>query len=475
MGNCKGIIVPNKIEKINKKPVNGRIHYLDAKKNFLELKNAPKKLPVLGSLASIPTKGKEEQHKREFCFYDTSTLMQGLEAWMSKLPEIKIYTILIDNLRNLYNKIKEDYPRKKVLLVFDIASKNDLFYLFLNNFKQLRNILKDVLNRGRFFDLFVFASVNKKLIPVLEFDEKFGTLLPILPMMNRLESFIDSTDLADEIDGAPAISDRETEENQENIVPNKSIASKLVDALQDPSSLLKKTPKNEFVAHMAPSTLPPKTKELTVSAKADEEDPSKIKVELDGKTLSKVMRYFKVTNPDIIANVKAAIDTYIKETGAVPTKANAESLVLKAVNRSIHGTDTIDEAYLANPNLLFEKLKDVNVFSVPLEFPKNQKEFPFDISDIVTLKAVTGQHRQKYEFVDLIHENIEKVFKTLEDQTHPIKVNKINYEYVDNNLDRFIEYTISLQNMTGNKQKYDVKLDIPTVLNDKYFKLGGNR
>lgn len=77
--------------------------------------------------------------------------------------------------------------------------------------------------------------------------------------------------------------------------------------------------------------------------------------------------------------------------------------------------------------------------------------------------------------MDLIHENVEKVFKTLENQKHPIKVNKISYEYVDNNLDRFIEYTISLQNMTGNKQKYDVKLDIPTVLNDKYFKLGGNR
>ena len=76
---------------------------------------------------------------------------------------------------------------------------------------------------------------------------------------------------------------------------------------------------------------------------------------------------------------------------------------------------------------------------------------------------------------DLIHENIEKVFKTLENQTHPIKVKKITHEYVDNDINRFIEYTITLQNLTGNKQQYEVKLDIPTVLNDKYFKLGGNR
>ena len=74
-----------------------------------------------------------------------------------------------------------------------------------------------------------------------------------------------------------------------------------------------------------------------------------------------------------------------------------------------------------------------------------------------------------------IHENIEKVFKTLEEQRHPIKVLGIHHKYVDNNMDRYIEYTIDLQNLTGNKQKYPVKLHIPTTLNEKYFKLGGNR
>ena len=397
-GNCKGVIVPNKIHKINKRPVNGRIHYLEAKKQFLEMKGVVKKLPVLGSISTI--KEKEDGRKpRQFYFYDTTHILNGLEYWMTRLPERKIYTMLIDNMRSIYTKIKEDFPKKKVLLVLDIASNDDLFYLFLSNFRQLRNLLKDTLNGPKFFDLFMFASVNKRLIPVAEYDEK-GVLLPILPMINRLESFVDSVDVADEIDGAPAISDQETEEDQENIVPNKSIASSIVDALQNPDSLLKKPQKHTFVNGLVPTTQPPKTKELTVKAKPDSEDDDKVKVELDGRTLSKVMRYYKVTNPDIVANVKAALDNYIKETGEVPTKANAETLVLKAVNKSIHGTDEVDETYLANPNLLFEKLKDINVYSVPLEFPKNQKKFPFDISEIVTLKSVTGQHRQKYEFVE---------------------------------------------------------------------------
>lgn len=72
-------------------------------------------------------------------------------------------------------------------------------------------------------------------------------------------------------------------------------------------------------------------------------------------------------------------------------------------------------------------------------------------------------------------ENIAKVFGILEEQTHPIKVLGISQEYVDNNLDRYVQYTIKLQNLDGNKRKYDIKLNIPTVLNDKYFKLGGNR
>ncbi len=397
-GNCKGVIVPNKIFKVNKRPVNGRIHYLDAKKQFLELKGVVKKLPVLGSLAGVQNK-EEVKKSRQFYFYDTTNILTGLEYWATRLPERKIYTMLIDNLRSIYTKIKEEFPKKKVLLVLDIASKDDLFYLFLSNFRQLRNILKDTLNGPKFFDMFMFASVNKRLLPVAEYDDK-GVLLPILPMIRRLDSFVDSTGIADEIDGAPAISDKETEDEQDNVVPNKSIASSIVDALQNPDSLLSKPQKHTFVNGLVPTTQPPKTKELTVKAKPDVEDDDKIKIELDGRTLSKVMRYYKVTNPDIVANVKGVLDNYIKETGAVPTKANAEALVLKAVNKSIHGTDEIDETYLANPNLLFEKLKDVNVFSVPLEFPKNQKKFPFDINDIVTLKAVTGQHRQKYEFVE---------------------------------------------------------------------------
>ena len=71
MSNCKGIVIPNRIFKINKKPFNGRIHYLEAKKNFVELKNVIKKIPVVGSLASLKPKNAEDKKVKQIC-YDTS-------------------------------------------------------------------------------------------------------------------------------------------------------------------------------------------------------------------------------------------------------------------------------------------------------------------------------------------------------------------------------------------------------------------
>ena len=475
MSNCRGIIIPNRVFKFNKRPFNGRIHYLDAKKQFVELKNVIRKIPVFGSVSAIK-KGVEDDKKKktkQFYFYDMSMLQQALLFFSEKLPEKKIFEILIGEIRSVYQSIKEEYPRRKVLLVIDIQNQNDLMYLFLTHFRQLKGILKDTLAGERFFDDFAFVSVNQRLLPMLEYTDK-EVLVPILPMINRLDKFIENADLAEQIDGAPAIDEKETTEEPQEPVPNKSIASKIVDALQNPLSLEQQ--KNNFVpeGQVMKETEPPKVKPLEVKATVDDDDDS-IKIELDSRTLSKVMKYYKVTNPDVIANVKAAIDNYIKETGAVPTKANAELLVLKAVSKSVHGTDKIDDLYLANPNLLFDKLKEVNVFSVPLEIPKTEDKFPFEFNEVVTLKNVTGQHRQKYEFSDRIHENITKVFGILENQQHPIKVLGITWDYVDNNMDRYIEYSIRLKNMDGNKKEYTIKLNIPTVINEKYFKIGGSR
>lgn len=463
MSNCKGIIIPNKIQKIYNKQLNGRIHYLEAKKHFVEMKNVTKRIPVYGTL-NLKSEEKSTKKKKQFYFFDTSIIIQGITQLLEKLPEKRIYEILLSEFNKIHTSIKSQHPEKSVVFIFDIISKNDFFYFFFSNFRRLKVLLKDSLSTP-FFDYFLFASIHERLIPLVEID-KDGNIQPIFSMLHRLDQFIETSEYAEEIDGTPAIQDKDVPSDVEKPLPNKSIFSQIVDNLKG-NSVFTSPEVKKF-------TNDDLKNQIKIKTKVDDE-LDKIKIDIDNKTLTKIMKHFKITNSDILANVKAAIDDYIKETGVVPTKANAELLILKAVSKSIHGTDQIDDIYLAKPNLLFEKLQEVNVFSVPVNFPKDDQIFPFKVSDIVTLKNVTGQHRQKFEFTETIHDNIKKVFKTLENQKHPIKVLKISYNYIDTNMDRYTEYVIDLQNMDGNKQKYSVKLFVPTVINDKYFKIGGNR
>lgn len=480
LSNCRGIIVPNKNIFFNKKKlIKGKVHFLEMKKQMMEMKNVTKKLQVLPSInfdnkPDIENKNNINKDKK-FYFYDMSLVKMGIEYAQDKFPEKKLISIFFNELYNKYNDLKTTHPTKTVLLVFDIQSKDDFMYNILSSIRKIQSIYRDEINKV-FFDKYLFVSIDNKLLPVAEYID--GSFVSNMQMISKMESFIEAKESAELINGAPAILDKDTNGEVDSSLPTTSLATKIVDSLKDPFAFSNiNSNRKNFIedkkSQIVKPNAAPSVKPLAVTATANDEN---VEIELDAKTLAKVMKYYKITNPDIIANVKAAIDKYIHETGEVPTKANAEKLVLKAVNRSVHGTDEIDEKYLANPALLFNKLKDMDVFSVPLEFPKGTDAFPFDINDIVTLKSTTGQFRQKYEFMDSIHENIEKVFKTLESQpTHPIKINSIKHTYVDTDADRYIEYTINVTNMDGNKSTYDIKLNIPTVLNDKYFKLGGNK
>lgn len=480
LNNCRGIVVPNKIFKIFKKPFNNRLHYLEMRKRMVEMKNVTKKIQVLASVnfETSELKIKEKttalsQPQKSYFFYDASYLQNIIEYFRPKLPERKLLELIIDELQQSYKKLKENSPLKDVRIVFDIKTKDDFFYNFLVDIRRYSALFRKTLDSAKFFDGYALVSAGEYIFPILEYDED-GKFLPIIPMVSRLEELITGDEEAAQINGSQAISNNEISPEDENkVIPNESIISKIVDTLNDPSKLF--NDKKNFIpkGQVMPEKTPPAIKPLTLDAKSEN---GEISIELDSKTLNKIMKYYKVTNPDIIANTKAAIDNYIKETGNLPSKTNAEMLVMKAVAKSIHGTDDISDEYLANPNLLFDKLKSINVFSMPLDFPKDNKSFPFEFKDIVTLKSVTGQHRQHYEFAEAIHENIEKVFKTLEEQPlHPIKVNNISYEYVDTDSDRYTEYTINLENIDGNKQKYQVKLHVPAPISDKYFKIGGNR
>ena len=94
-------------------------------------------------------------------------------------------------------------------------------------------------------------------------------------------------------------------------------------------------------------------------------------------------------------------------------------------------------------------------------------------SELISLNKITGPCRHKFEFSNNIHTHVEKLFKTLEDKTNPIEVLGIKHTIKDNNLNRYIEYEITLKNKVGFKEPYTIKLNVPYLINDRYFKLNG--
>lgn len=493
LNNGRGIVVPNRNILFNKKLFYGKIHFLDMKKQMILVKHVSKKIPVLSTIRADKnvdlTKTNKITKEKNFYFYDLTTLRDGIEYFREKFPEKRVLTLLLEQLSETYKKFKEEYPLRKIIFIIQVRSIDDFLFHFIKDIRRFQALLKEELSANKFFDGFLFGNINEKLYPVAEYN-KDGIFEANIPMITRFVKAVESNEAASAINDSPAISKKENTEIDDQMlaystatagtsiddlglsaVGATSLATKIVDVLKDPFSF---SPMHGLTGKNAKiEVAPPSKKSLTIKAKPDENDD--LHIELDNKTLTKVMRYYKVSNPDIIANTKAAIDRYIEDTGEIPTKENAEKLVLRAVNKSIHGTDKIEDKYLNNPTLLFNQLQNVDVYSVPLNYPKNI-DTPFEVTDVVTLPATTGQTRQAYEFGDVLDENVEKVFKTLENQNnHPIKVLGIKYNYEDTDRDRIKSYTVSLQNMDGNKKKYDITVNIPCVVSDKYFKIAGKR
>lgn len=480
LNNCRGIISPNKIFKYFKRNFNGRIHYLELKKRITENTNVTKKLRVLSSVTSANIESNEKKiiekvsivnKLKQFFFYDLSMLSEAVSMAQSiGYSEKKVLSFLFGELSSEYQKIKTAEPLKTVYLILDIESKNDFMYNVLTDFRRIKNLLSTEFEKFKIADTFVFASVQNRTIPVLEIDEN-GQVQPILPQINYLRGLVESIEVADEITDEPAISDEKVKSDETVEIGSESILTKIVKNLSEPQNLF--------------DTKKSTTVKLVDTQKPSIKEPAKLKVEItptdqivsgiDNRALNKVMRTFKVSNPDVIANVKSSIDRYIKETNTTPSQEKAEELVLKAVNYTIHNTDTIDPSYIQNPALLFSKLSQMDVYSVPLKFPDKMKTVPFNPKEIIDIDKTTGQHRQSYEFTQQIHENIKKVFSALESQSnHPIKIIDIKWDYVDTDSDRYTDYKITLQNMTGNKEKYTVSLFVPSPVNEKYFKINGN-
>lgn len=103
----------------------------------------------------------------------------------------------------------------------------------------------------------------------------------------------------------------------------------------------------------------------------------------------------------------------------------------------------------------------------------------FDDQEIVGLKTLSSFNKQYKELMENVDEDIISTITgaLTSDPDVDIKILNIKKEIIDDNKNRFKEFSIKIQHKEfGNttSSPYELKFRTPVVVNDKYVKLGGN-
>jgi DNA-directed RNA polymerase beta subunit len=452
LSNCEAIISPGKMIKFMRKSYNGKTQSLNLKKKIIELDQVTKKLKVVNSLNSMDNKeNKKEVNK--YYFYDMSIYSDAIKNLSGKFQPRILAEQLISEASKTYQQIKSNYPNYAIDLLFLIKDDKGFVWPMLDNIRMW--LPQDALNEYIFFDKFCYVSTNNKyLIPVLS--RMDGKNYYIVQNINKLPGYF--------------VEDEVVEPTQ-IVAPDQQPTETPVQNSETPTQDL--APKEEEQIDKIKEISLGLTKKLDVSTNVDED--GEIKVEVNTKQLKKILDKYDIDDPAILSNVKVAIDKYLtkhQESKEAMSREQAELMVFKAINKTVHGTEEIKERYLHDPKLLFDKLKKTTTYRVPLQFPNYKNEL-VQPKDIVDLDYTCGQHRQKFEFSDAVHQNVEKLFRTLEESSeYPVKIKKIDHEIIDTDSDRFIQYTVTVQNLNGGYDKpYQIKFNIPGLVSDRYFKL----
>jgi DNA-directed RNA polymerase beta subunit len=490
LSNCRGLIVPNRIITIGRRKFNGKAHFFDIKKKMMTPENEKisRKLRVLNSLV-IETPGKEvvtaSQKTSHYYFYDTTIWSQALEYMSEHLSERFAVRQIFEELATLYQSIKSNNATYNVEFLFLVKDQSGKMYNVLKSLRAMikKNELKDI----KFFDDYaVVADCQNVLIPIFNREDGYTNFL--IQNIFKLEKFVEVnnsvTDINKEKESAisstpedssiesfnmnktPADSEKVEKSEEENTLGNQSKQLSSIDPIIGEI----KQKSTGFITNLVQSL---QTSKLVADIDKKSDEP-KVEIKINQDELRKALKNNKITDPDIIANVQIALNKYLKSS-TKPTQEKAEDLVLRAINYTISGSDVVPDEYLHKPSLLFNKLKQIDTYKVPLAISETGNII--EPKDIIDLKYTTGQHRQRFEFETAIHENIQKLFGSLESigTEYPIKVKKIESEVKDNNSDRFINYKVTLQNLNGGrKEPYMVELNVPSPVNDKYFKLHSN-
>jgi len=197
---------------------------------------------------------------------------------------------------------------------------------------------------------------------------------------------------------------------------------------------------------------------------------------VDRKQVSSILKRLKIKNPNVESAVKQFVEAKIKKEISKNSKAEIsqtqiEDAVVKAISYSLTAKKNAD----IDPALIISRLAESDSQAVPLKLPNSFEETAISPVSVVNVDRISGVNRQEFEFTENIKPVMGTLFKVLENKkSHPIKV--IKMKVTDNNDSQNIYKTfeVTLKNLNGGDSKqYTVSVNIPSIVNDKYFRLNG--
>jgi hypothetical protein len=350
---------------------------------------------------------------------DHSIITNGLQSFIEKNPKVGFF-YLFNYLKNefIYTKAKNKDIENVVLFNF---KNNGMYDLLGKALKQLSSKSENF----NFFDNNLIATCNSKSIV---FGYYKNTNIEInFSAYNKLRSIVEDVKIIANDE------DTDSEFNSPPIVNTKNVRNLI------------------------------NSKELK---------------DVNYNKLKESFKNIKINSSDVEKNIEIALKNNLKNNKE-STEETVDDIILKTINKTIYNNENVSVEDQINPDLLLNKVKIYeNQYSDDIKFQKNTKASNINLvkptNDIIKIDNVTGPSRHKFEFNEQIHSHVEKLFKTLEEKNLPIEIINFEHEVKDNNLDRFIEYKITLKNKAaGLSTPYTVKLKVPDVINGRYFKLNG--
>lgn len=94
---------------------------------------------------------------------------------------------------------------------------------------------------------------------------------------------------------------------------------------------------------------------------------------------------------------------------------------------------------------------------------------------LTQLEEIHNMNRHKVEFQDTIHFIMKNIIQVLTKDSINIKIKNIEHRVIDNNSSRYIEYKVKIQHDIGYTRPYPLIFRIPYLVDEKYFKIKGQK